>query len=111
MRSMPGAMCWVVKPLRDRADHLLRRLRTAGAFQSRVVAGRHVTEGSDLFAAQSARTAALPARQTDVGGLQSLAPKAEEIRPCGAVDVHGIPFFCPPFYRRRCTIQDLPIPR
>ena len=76
-----------VQPLGDGGDHLLRRPRTALLLEAGVVAvGRHVAEGGDLFASESAGPPALPAGQPDVLRLQSLPASAEEVGETVSID-------------------------
>ena len=78
-----------VQALRDRGDHLLRRLRPALPLEPGVVVGRHVAQRGDLLAPQPAGAAALPARQPDVLGLQRLPAAAQELRQPGSIDHHA----------------------
>ena len=114
MRSSPGLMCSLaapagrrvvpgeaeqvvalverqVQPLRDRGDHLLRRLRPALPLQPRVVVGRHVAERGDLLAAQPARCGG--AARAAVRRPRAAAPPgdgAQELGQSGSID-HGRP--------------------
>nr|BFF25432.1 hypothetical protein GCM10025732_33970 [Glycomyces mayteni] len=89
-----------VQALRDRGEHLLRRLRAALAFEPRVVVHGHVAQRRDLLAAQARGPAPRAPRQPHVLRLQRLAPRPEEPGQSGAVDQSVLPASAP-VYRPR----------
>ena len=64
--------------LSDGGEHLLGRLRTGAALETRVVVGRHEGEHRDLFAPQPAGASPRATMHADVFGLQRFASLAEE---------------------------------
>jgi len=66
------------QPTRDGSKHLLGRLGASAAFQPREVVGGHITQLGDLLTAQPVRAPPRATPQTDVRGLQCLAPSAQE---------------------------------
>jgi len=65
---------------RDRAEHLLRRLRAALLLQPRVVIRRHAGQRGDLLAAQAQSATAYPGAEPEVARLQALTALAQEVR-------------------------------
>jgi hypothetical protein len=63
----------------ESAQHLDRRLGTAGLLEPGVVVDRHAGEVCDLLAAQAGRPPAWADGQSDVCWLQCLAAAAEEV--------------------------------
>jgi hypothetical protein len=64
---------------RECGDGLLRRSGPTSLLEPRVEVGRHVRQAGDLFSTEPARSPASGSRQSDVAGLQCLAPSAQEV--------------------------------
>ncbi|GHA08815.1 hypothetical protein GCM10010372_05230 [Streptomyces tauricus] len=64
----------------ERDEHPFRGCWTTLLFDPAVVVGRHAGECRDFLAPQASGAAALPARKSDILGLQHLTTCTEEIR-------------------------------
>src|SRR5262245_128457 len=80
----------VAEPQRPRQgrQHLVGRSRRAGLLEPYDVVDRHSGELSDLLAAQSGRTSAAPAGQSDLLGSDAFAAAPDEVGELGLV--HGL---------------------